>query len=74
MKLTRLIIVVVIVAFVSVTAFAGKGNNAPSGRHYTLNILGKAWDNKAPIEDCNQGHQIFVNLGQVPTNPQIKCF
>ena len=54
------------------TALAGKGNNAPSGKHYTLNILGKAWDAKEPITDCGTGHRIFVNLGPAPTNNQGK--
>ena len=46
---------------------AGKGNLAPSGKHYTLNILGKDWGiDKEPIEDCGQGHRIFVKLGEPP--------
>ena len=28
-----------------VPVFAGQGNGLPSGAHYTLNILGKNWDN-----------------------------
>jgi len=69
--LSRLIIIAVAILATAI-AFAGKGNEAPSGKHYTLNILGKAWDDKAPIDNCGQGHRIFVNLGQVPANPQGK--
>ncbi len=69
--LSGLILVITMVLVMGV-AFAGKGHGAPKGKHYTLNILGKAWDDKAPIENCGQGHRIFVNLGQVPTNKQGK--
>ena len=38
------------------------GNGAPSGWHYTLNILGKDWDRGESIPQ-NHGHRIFVQLG-----------
>lgn len=40
-----------------------KGNGAPSGPHYTLNILGKDWekDEDTSVYD-NNGHRIFVRL------------
>jgi hypothetical protein len=38
-----------------------KGNGAPSGPHFTLNIIGK--DNaKKETMDCGNGHRIFVPL------------
>jgi hypothetical protein len=52
------------------------GNGAPSGKHYTLNILGKNWDkgdyaliwdendqNFNPEIKQDNGHRIFVKLG-----------
>lgn len=38
------------------------GNGAPSGHHYTLNLLGKNWDKDESVMD-NNGHRIFVGLG-----------
>jgi len=40
---------------------AGVGNDAPSGKHYNLNLIGKDKDNILP-DDSNSGHRIFVNL------------
>lgn len=60
------IILILIIAggIVSVQAAKDKtGNGAPSGYHYTLNILGKDWDKKESIPQ-NQGHRIFVGLGK----------
>ena len=39
------------------------GNGAPSGHHYTLNLLGKDWekDEDTSVYD-NNGHRIFVRL------------
>lgn len=37
------------------------GNGAPSGAHYTLNIIGVPKDKTATM-DSNQGHRIFVRL------------
>ena len=47
-----------------------KGNGAPSGAHYTLNILGKDWDKgdyadiigENPVYKEDNGHRIFVKL------------
>ena len=63
-----------IVGFISVEAKKpvdkiDNSNGAPSGMHYTLNILGKDWDkgNAADTEDNpviknDNGHRIFVKL------------
>ncbi|MHC4458381.1 MAG: hypothetical protein ACYS0I_15095 [Planctomycetota bacterium] len=62
------VLVVMVLTMVMGTALAGnnnKGSGAPSGPHYTLNILGKAWDDDDPI-NCGQGHRIFVKLGEPP--------
>jgi len=37
------------------------GNGAPSGAHYTLNLIGKDKTDILP-NDSNNGHRIFVNL------------
>ncbi|GAB3193823.1 hypothetical protein ABID22_000442 [Pontibacter aydingkolensis] len=37
------------------------GNGAPSGAHYTLNIIGVPKGKTAPM-DGNNGHRIFVNM------------
>lgn len=61
-----LVIVVVLTmeSAVSVASQDETGHGAPSGPHYTLNILGKDWGvDKEPI-DCGEGHRIFVQLGQ----------
>jgi hypothetical protein len=39
------------------------GNGAPSGAHYTLNIIGVAKD-KSPNFSGGDGHRIFVGLGR----------
>ncbi|MHC4069210.1 MAG: hypothetical protein ACYSR8_06470 [Planctomycetota bacterium] len=71
MRTKRLVIGTVLVVMVLTLAMGiaiasqdDTGRGGPSGPHYTLNILGKAWDDKAPIEDCGEGHRIFVKLGQ----------
>lgn len=48
------------------------GNGAPSGAHYTLNIIGVAKD-KNPDMTGNNGHRIFVDLGArgTPANTRI---
>lgn len=51
----------------SVTAIAGKGgkgNGAPSGSHYNLNIIGLDKDDALPRGKLDSGHVIFVNLGK----------
>jgi hypothetical protein len=42
---------------------AETGNGAPSGAHYTLNIIGVAKD-KSPNFSGGDGHRIFVDLGK----------
>ncbi len=64
-------IAVVLVAFMAAPSFAGKGmkgNNAPSGSHYNLNILGK--DN-CPGDDLtgSNRHTIFVLLNYNDDTP-----
>jgi hypothetical protein len=66
------LISIITVMVISTISFAGQGNNAPSGKHYTLNILGKAWDDKEPIDNCGEGHRIFVNLGESVKNSKGK--
>src|SRR6478672_10536975 len=39
------------------------GNGAPSGAHYTLNIIGVPKD-KSPDFSGGNGHRIFVDLGK----------
>ena len=70
--------VTLLLATIIAPVFAGTGNNLPSGKHYTLNILGKNWNKgdaalippEDPVEDPNpvvkdndNGHRIFVKLG-----------
>ena len=42
---------------------AQTGNGAPSGAHYTLNIIGVPKE-KSPTFDGGNGHRIFVGLGR----------
>jgi len=51
------------------------GNNAPSGAHYNLNIIGVPHDKTAAMDD-NNGHRIFVQLfgGQPVTDISGKDF
>jgi hypothetical protein len=44
-------------------ATASTGNGAPSGAHYTLNIIGVPKD-KSPDFSGGNGHRIFVDLGR----------
>jgi hypothetical protein len=73
------IVAILIIAGGLVAVQAGNdnnGNGAPSGKHYTLNILGKDWDkgdyatiwdetdeNFNPVIKNDNGHRIFVKLG-----------
>ena len=45
---------------------AATGNGAPSGAHYTLNIIGVPKDKSADFDGGN-GHRIFVDLGRTGT-------
>ena len=47
------------------------GNGAPSGAHYTLNIIGVAKD-KSPSFTGGDGHRIFVGLGRTGTPANTK--
>ncbi len=51
--------VFVVGAIFSSMAVAQTGNGAPSGAHYTLNIIGVPQDKSA---DIDSGHRIFVDL------------
>jgi hypothetical protein len=44
------------------SSFAGNGNNAPSGAHYNLNIIGV--QKTKGVDMSNNGHRIFVSLGR----------
>jgi hypothetical protein len=62
-KFTSVVLAAAIATAIAVPAFAGKGgngNNAPSGAHYNLNILGST--EKNPDMTGNNGHRIFVKL------------
>ena len=48
-------------------AVATTGNGAPSGAHYTLNIIGVEKDKNANM-DAASGHVIFVDLGEKGQN------
>ena len=64
-KVFAIVLAITLLATMSGIAFASNpetGNGAPSGNHYTLNILGK--DKLMPQgEDCNTGNRIFIDLG-----------
>lgn len=53
-------------------AVSQTGNGAPSGAHYTLNIIGVSKD-KSPNMTGGDGHRIFVGLGKTgaPLNTKI---
>lgn len=51
----------VILAISAIPAFAGGGNGAPSGGHYTLNIIGVPKAKTADMTNTN-GHSLFVKL------------
>ena len=60
-----------LVAAFAVPAYAQTGNGAPSGSHYTLNIIGKAKAKTADMTGSNR-HTIFVALDfsdATPTDP-----
>ena len=69
-----IITMMLLVGFVSVDAkkpqdAIDNGNGAPSGQHYTLNLLGKSWDKgnaadteENPVIKNDNGHRIFVKL------------
>ncbi len=64
MKAARVVVLLtatVLVALSALPVSAGKGNLAPSGPHYNLNIIGVPKDKTASM-DNNSGHRIFVPL------------
>ena len=64
-KMKKLSIIAVmaalVVAMVASGAFAGRGNELPSGPHYNLNIIGVPKDKTADM-DRSHGRRIFVPL------------
>ncbi|MHC4187064.1 MAG: hypothetical protein ACYSRQ_02620 [Planctomycetota bacterium] len=71
MKKLFIISIIAVMALSTIT-WAKPGHGAPKGHHYTLNLLGKAWDDKDPIDNCGNGHRIFVNLGESVKNSKGK--
>jgi len=66
------IVAILIIAGGLVAVQADKGGNgAPSGYHYTLNILGKNWERGENVMD-NNGNRIFVRLGSQETMCKTK--
>jgi hypothetical protein len=69
---TVLVVMVLVMVMGTAWAIEAEDGTKLTGQHYNLNILGKAWDDKAPIEDCEGGHRIFVNLGESVKNQKGK--
>jgi len=70
-----LAVVILVLSTLALPALAGKdenGNGAPSGNHFTLNIIGKAADKNVNM-DQGAGNVIFVALGstEVDVHTQI---
>ena len=63
--MTKLVVVSSVVSMVSLAAFAGTGNGAPSGAHFNLNIIGSKTA-KSSV-DMTTGNRIFVLLGTKDT-------
>ena len=57
----RIIVLGMVLCFFSATALAGNGNNAPTGAHYNLNIIGVENAKKSMMTGSNR-HTIFVPL------------
>jgi hypothetical protein len=62
-KLVFLLAVSLLLVLSALPASAGNGNNAPSGPHYNLNLIGME-KTKNPNIGCGEGHRIFVQLGK----------
>lgn len=60
-KILAVVLAVTLVATMSGVALAGNGNNAPTGPHYNLNIIGVSHE-KEGMGDVEGGHVIFVEL------------
>ena len=71
-------IMVLSVAFLP-GALAGKdnkGNGAPNGAHYNLNLIGVKNTDQLKNDDASNGHRIFVSLGakDVPKRSKIYLY
>lgn len=62
MKRVAWLLILVLILTVAMPVFAGEGNSAPSGSHFTLNLIG-AKDTKNINMDNQGGSVIFVKLG-----------
>ena len=60
MKRILFVVAALALALAALPALGATGNGAPSGPHYTLNIIGTN-DKSAPMT-CNNGHRIFVPI------------
>jgi hypothetical protein len=64
MKKTVIASLIVVMALGVGVTFAQTGNGAPSGAHFTLNIIGVKAGHEKYMDDCDSGNRIFVKLGQ----------
>ncbi len=64
MKKTVIASLIVLMVLGLGVTYAGGGNNAPSGPHFNLNLIGIKDDHQKNMVDCDSGHRIFVKLGQ----------
>lgn len=68
----HLMLIALTAVLFSITALAGKGNGAPSGAHYNLNIIGVENPKKTKLTGSNR-HTIFVPLKSTRTgNKSVK--
>jgi hypothetical protein len=71
----NVVILIVAMVFASGTAFAGKavtGNEAPSGQHFNINIIGHPKDYKGSGE-YSGGHSIMIPLKNVGSRGELTC-
>lgn len=62
-----------LIAAIATPGVAGEGNNAPSGPHYNLNIIGVDNPKSSPMTDSSR-HSIFVGLGSSDTKITSKIY
>src|SRR6266446_6760350 len=62
-----------LIAVITTPMIAGGGNNAPSGPHYNLNIIGVDNPKTSPMTDSSR-HTIFVGLGSSDTKVTSKIY
>ncbi len=62
-----------LIAVLTTPVIAGGGNNAPSGPHYNLNIIGVDNPKTSPMTDSSR-HSIFVGLGSSDTKITSKIY